>query len=65
MTTPVQTDDSAFRPVDDAVCDQCGRFGALRVNERWLCEDCYSVCGSCCAEFEGKPKKDADVAQPN
>jgi hypothetical protein len=36
---------------DSAVCDECGRYGALRIGERKLCPDCYETSGSCCPEF--------------
>ena len=36
---------------ENAVCERCGRFGAYRLGDRSLCEDCYMGCGSCCLEF--------------
>ena len=36
---------------DNNRCDVCGRFGAVRVDERSLCQDCYTGSGSCCPEF--------------
>lgn len=42
---------NGLRRDDEAVCDVCGRYGAFRLGERTLCEDCYEGCGSCCPEF--------------
>jgi hypothetical protein len=36
---------------ESAVCDVCGRFGAIEFGDRNLCLDCYESCGSCCPEF--------------
>lgn len=36
---------------EDAVCDVCGRFGACRVGDRVLCQECYAQGCSCCPEF--------------
>jgi hypothetical protein len=35
---------------DHAVCDVCGRFGAVEIGDLRLCVDCHEGCGSCCAE---------------
>lgn len=45
--------------LDGRPCDQCGRFDAIQLDDRWLCPDCYAACGSCCAgEFlEISPEK--------
>jgi len=32
-------------------CGSCGRFGALDLGDRQLCEECYRAPGSCCPEF--------------
>jgi hypothetical protein len=44
------------------VCDQCGCFEAVQMGDRWLCVDCYSVAGACCALKPQSPeasRKDA------
>lgn len=38
-------------PAADVVCEACGRFGAVRMGDRLLCQECISVAGSCCPEF--------------
>jgi hypothetical protein len=44
-------------PVLEArVCDQCGCFDSVQVGDRWLCVDCYSVAGACCALKSGNPE---------
>jgi len=42
----------SFMKNESIACDTCGRFGALEVNGKWLCEECYTLCGSCCHEAE-------------
>ena len=32
---------------EDLVCDTCGRFGAVKIDDRRLCLDCYEMSGSC------------------
>ncbi len=39
------------RSDENLACEVCGRFGAFRIGDRVLCEDCYEGCGSCCPEF--------------
>ncbi len=34
-------------------CDQCGQPDAGPVADRWLCLDCYSAFGACCAAEDG------------
>lgn len=46
------------KPDESAICDVCGRFGAIEFGDRKLCLDCYEGCGSCCPEF-GKEEADA------
>ena len=43
---------SCTAPVVDpnAVCDQCGAFGAFDFVDVKLCVQCYTEKGSCCAE---------------
>lgn len=33
-------------------CTRCGRPTEDKVGEQALCDDCYSLAGSCCPEFE-------------
>jgi len=33
----------------EAVCDRCGRVGAVLVCDVMICDDCYIASGSCCA----------------
>ena len=35
------------------LCGECGQSGAALVGDRLLCLRCYSIRGSCCAEFDG------------
>lgn len=35
----------------DAVCERCGRPGAIEIAGRRICLACYDICGSCCLEF--------------
>lgn len=37
--------------VQTACCDLCGRPGASRFADRWICDTCYCESGSCCPEF--------------
>ena len=48
---PVQESKTAPTLNDSAACDVCGRFGAYRLGDRWLCQECYTSSGSCCPEF--------------
>ncbi len=34
-----------------ARCDRCGSPAPYDFGDRRVCEECYSVCGSCCLEF--------------
>ncbi len=36
---------------ENLVCEACGRFGAYRLGDRTICQDCYTGSGSCCPEF--------------
>lgn len=46
---PHGRDVSGPAPAEDAgCCDRCGCADAVRIAGRWLCVDCYQVCGSCC-----------------
>lgn len=48
---PVQEPKTALTLNESVACDVCGRFGAYRFGERWLCQECYTGSGSCCPEF--------------
>ncbi|MCC5848604.1 MAG: O-acetyl-ADP-ribose deacetylase [Verrucomicrobia bacterium] len=37
-------------------CDRCGKPGAKRLGEQWLCADCYFEGNSCCGEFGGNDR---------
>ena len=54
MKSETQPDQESKTPPalnESVVCDVCGRFGAYRISERWLCQECYTGSGSCCPEF--------------
>jgi hypothetical protein len=34
---------------ENAVFEECGKFGAYKFGERYLCADCYQSAGSCCS----------------
>ncbi len=35
-------------------CVRCGKEGFVeKADGEWLCEECYPILGSCCAEFAG------------
>lgn len=39
-------------PVSESVnpgCKHCGRAEAHLLDDLWICDDCYSAMGSCCA----------------
>lgn len=36
---------------ENAVCEECGKFGAYQIGDHFLCMDCYQGKGSCCPEF--------------
>jgi hypothetical protein len=38
-----------LHPDDQLACDQCGRFGAIQLEDRKLCPTCYECSGACCA----------------
>ena len=43
-------------------CAECGRADAVKVGERWLCVECYSAAGSCCAgEFAPESENESAV----
>lgn len=35
----------------EAACGRCGRPGAAKFGDEFICDDCYVACGSCCAEW--------------
>jgi hypothetical protein len=66
MGSDSETGSGSFTKDETVACEKCGRFGALEVNGKHLCEDCYTLCGSCCQEAEedgeaaGKRKTETD-----
>jgi len=30
-------------------CERCGKPDAVKFGDEWICVDCYTECGSCCA----------------
>jgi len=32
-----------------AACERCGKTGAAKFGDEFICDDCYVACGSCCA----------------
>jgi len=43
--------DAAPIPEPTPSCERCFAPDAVAIAGRWLCVDCYQVCGSCCPEF--------------
>ncbi|HEY0711004.1 MAG TPA: sigma-70 family RNA polymerase sigma factor, partial [Polyangia bacterium] len=41
----------ALGETSQGVCGDCGAFSDLKFGDRWICETCYTVRGSCCTEF--------------
>ena len=35
-----------------AACERCGKLEASRFGDEYICDDCYTACGSCCAGEE-------------
>ena len=42
---PVRSD--PVKRDEDLACDTCGRFGAIAIGDRRLCDSCYEAAGSC------------------
>jgi hypothetical protein len=38
--------------VQDKCCEKCGRFDAIEMGDKFLCEDCITLAGCACAEKE-------------
>lgn len=36
---------------ETGACERCGVETDIRIDDRWLCAECYAISGSCCAEF--------------
>lgn len=36
---------------EPAICDRCGRPGAIEIAGVRRCLECYDLCASCCLEF--------------
>jgi len=50
-----QSRETAPKRMDEsAVCDVCGRLGAVEFGDRAVCTDCYAGCGSCCSDIDVK-----------
>lgn len=49
---PVERRAEEAVPFDAALtCESCGRFGARRIGDHALCDECIVGRGSCCPEF--------------
>ena len=46
--------DKEVRADENTVCEVCGKFGAYRFGDQFLCMDCYQAAGSCCTAEFGK-----------
>lgn len=44
-------------------CDRCGRPGVAKIENEWLCEECYQRMGSCCPEFGGDDLWEVDEGE--
>lgn len=42
---------------EDLACDTCGRFGAVVIDDRRLCPECYAESGTCGAGGAEEPKE--------
>jgi hypothetical protein len=51
MPEPRATDDAPTPTTENDRCESCGRWGAVEIAGRPLCDDCRQGCGSCCPEF--------------
>ncbi len=58
LTRTMSTEPESFPPAcsppladPNAVCDECGVFGAFAFESVKLCVNCYVEKGSCCAEL--------------
>lgn len=45
-------EDQNLTTADDAVCEECGSYGALETGDRKLCPNCITLAGSACAGSE-------------
>lgn len=36
----------------DKCCEKCGKYGAVEIGDKFLCEDCITEAGCACAERE-------------
>jgi hypothetical protein len=47
---------------EQLTCDECGRHGAMALDDRKLCPDCYANAGACCSEWRlDKQKTETDL----
>lgn len=53
MTTPAPftAATSLALPSVVEVCSRCGAAQASKFGDECICDDCYTACGSCCAEW--------------
>lgn len=63
MQTTLETTATPKPAEQSLVCEECGRSDAVRVGDRVLCADCFSLHGSCCPEL-GKDDLWAEETKP-
>jgi len=39
-------------PAPSSVCEMCGVSDVPLFGDRHICDACYQICGSCCAEMD-------------
>lgn len=49
MTAPDQP--AAPQPASTGPCNHCGKPDAAKFGDEFICDDCYTARGSCCAEW--------------
>jgi len=62
MALDSETSHGSFTKNESVACETCGCFGALEVNGKHLCEECYTLCGSCCQEKEEERAGDSETS---
>ncbi|HEY1049013.1 MAG TPA: hypothetical protein VGE39_04635 [Prosthecobacter sp.] len=38
-------------PAPTGLCSRCGKPDVAKFGDEFICDDCYTACGSCCAEW--------------